>query len=224
MSSDRRIDDQASRQAEVRGEIRGEVRGDHHQGDRDALARLKRGDPCGFDLAYDRHRHRVYAFLFRLTGRADLADDLFQETWLRFSRQAASLCDGSDLGSWLFTVARHLFVSQLRHERARRGDWTAGRHPAAAEVDDLPANPADTVASASSAEHGLALSELERSLLALTVEDRELLLLVSVEGLSQNEAAAVLGVAAPALRQRVTRARARLAAILDAESTRLSKP
>jgi RNA polymerase sigma factor CnrH len=58
----------------------------------------------------------------------------------------------------------------------------------------------------------------------LSVEDRELLLLISVEGLGQNEAAAVLGIAAPALRQRVTRARARLAAILDAESTRLSKP
>jgi len=50
------------------------------QADREALGRLKRGDPSGFDLAYDRHRDRVYAFLFRLTGRADLADDLFQET------------------------------------------------------------------------------------------------------------------------------------------------
>jgi RNA polymerase sigma-70 factor (ECF subfamily) len=194
------------------------------QADREALGRLKRGDPSGFDLAYDRHRDRVYAFLFRLTGRADLAEDLFQETWLRFSRQAASLCDGSDLGSWLFTVARHLFVSQLRHERARGGAWAARRRAATTGVDGVPADRPDTVASASSAEHGLALSELERALLALSVEDREVLLLVSVEGLGQNEAAAVLGIAAPALRQRVTRARARLAAILDAESSRSSQP
>ena len=213
MSSERRFDDQANRRADV-------ARGDDQQADREALGRLKRRDPSGFDLAYDRHRDRVYAFLFRLTGHADLADDLFQETWLRFSRQAASLCDGSDLRSWLFTVARHLFVSQLRRERARPGDRTAGRRAAPAHADDLPANRPDTVASASSAEHGLALSELERALLALSVEDRELLLLVSVEGLGQNEAAVILGVAAATLRQRVTRARARLAAILDAESTR----
>jgi RNA polymerase sigma-70 factor (ECF subfamily) len=218
VSSDGRIDDQADPRAEAREDVR-----DHQQADREALGRLKRGDPSGFDLAYDCHRDRVYAFLFRLTGRADLADDLFQETWLRFSRQAASLCDGSDLRSWLFTVGRHLFVSQFRHQRARRGAWTAGRRPTTG-VDELPADQPDTVASGSSAEHGLALSELERALLALSVEDRELLLLVSVEGLGQNEAAAVLGIAAPALRQRVTRARARLAAILDGESTRLSKP
>ena len=195
------------------------LRDDDHQADREALGRLKRGDPSGFDLAYDRHRGRVYAFLFRLTGRADLSDDLFQETWLRFSRQATSLGDGSDLKSWLFTVARHLFVSQLRHERAREAGRTTSRHPATAVVDALAVDPLDTVASASSAEHGLALSELERGLLALSVEDRELLLLVSVEGLKQNEVAAVLGVAATAIRQRVTRARARLAAILDTETT-----
>jgi RNA polymerase sigma-70 factor (ECF subfamily) len=206
----------------MRDDVRGDVRGDHQQADREALGRLKRGDPSGFDLAYDRHRDRVYAFLVRLSGRADLADDLFQETWLRFSRKAASLCDGSDLRSWLFTVARHLFVSQLRHDRARRGDCTAGRRPATVEVDDL--RRPGSVASASSAEHGLALSELERALLTLSVEDRELLLLVSVEGLGQDEAAVVLGIAAPALRKRVTRARARLAAILDAESARLSEP
>jgi RNA polymerase sigma-70 factor (ECF subfamily) len=220
VSSDGRIDDQANRRAEVRGD----AWGDHQQADCEALRRLKRGDPSGFDLAYDRHRDRVYAFLFRLTGRADLADDLFQETWLRFSRQAASLCDGSDLGSWLFTVARHLFVSQLRHERARRGAWSPWRRPAITGADGFPTDRPETVASASSAEHGLALSELERALLALSVEDRELLLLVSVEGLGQNEAAAVLGISAPALRQRVTRARARLAAILGAESSRLSEP
>jgi RNA polymerase sigma-70 factor (ECF subfamily) len=210
VSSDGRIDGPANR--------RGGSWGNDQQADREALDRLERGDPSGFDLAYDRHRDRVYAFLFRLTGRADLADDLFQETWLRFSRQAASLCDGSNLRSWLFTVARHLFVSHLRHERAREAGRTTGRCPATAEVDAFGVNLPNTVLSTSSAEHGLALSELERALLALSVEDRELLLLVSVEGLKQNEVAAVLGVAAAAIRQRVTRARARLAAILDAET------
>ena len=62
----------------------------------------------------------------------------------------------------------------------------------------------------------LALSDLERALGRLQVDDRELLLLLAVEGLSYPEVAQVLQLEQVAVRKRVSRARARLAEVLDA--------
>lgn len=164
----------------------------------DLLALLRARDPRGFELCYARHRDAIYGFLLRLSGQRAIAEDLFQETWLRLARKGAELRPGSDLRAWLFTVARNAYRSLLR-----------SRHPQAREeeLDELLA-PGD-------AAQGVELSELERALLALPLEERELLLLVGVEGFAQDELARMLGVAAPALRQRVTRARARLAQALE---------
>lgn len=178
---------------------------------------MQRGDAGGFDLAYERHHGRVYGFLVRLSGRTDVADDLFQETWLRFARHAAGLRPDSDLRSWLLAVARNVFVSHLR--RLKPAEVTTQLTRDAIQAGNV----SHTDGSSSGydgPDQALLLSDLERALLSLTVEDRELLLLVAVEGLSQNAVAVMLGIGAAAVRQRVTRARARLAAKLCIEDSR----
>ncbi|HVJ16009.1 MAG TPA: RNA polymerase sigma factor [Polyangiaceae bacterium] len=168
------------------------------ENDPDLVALLRARDPRGFELSYARHRDAVYAFLLRLSGRQTVAEDLFQETWLRLARSGATLRPDSDLRAWLFTVARNAFRSFLRQQ-----------HPESAEAE------LGEIAALDSAEQGLELSELERALLALPLDERELLLLVGVEGFAQHELGRMLGIAAPALRQRVTRARARLGELLE---------
>jgi RNA polymerase sigma-70 factor, ECF subfamily len=170
------------------------------ESDPDLVTLLRARDPRGFELCYARYRDAIYAFLLRLSGRRALAEDLFQETWLRLARGGAELRPDSDLRGWLFTVARNAFRSFLRKERAQATD---------AELGEI-AGPSD-------AEQSLGLSEVERALLRLPLDERELLLLVAVEGFAQDELARMLGIAAPALRQRVRRARAHLAEILDFE-------
>jgi RNA polymerase sigma factor (sigma-70 family) len=185
--------------------------------DREAIARLQRGDAGGFDLAYESHHRRVYGFLVRLSGRSDVADDLFQETWLRFARHAARLRPDSDLRSWLLTVARNVFVSHVRHLNA--GVVTSSSTDDGSRASEI-GQPEAPPLRHDGSDQALLLSELERALLTLTVEDRELLLLVAVEGLSQNQVASMLGIDAAAVRQRVTRARARLATQLSGEDSR----
>jgi len=68
--------------------------------------------------AYERwvHAHSadLYRFAYRLTGRADKADDLLQETFLEAWKSRQSLQDPTSVRPWLFTILRHRFSRLLR--------------------------------------------------------------------------------------------------------------
>lgn len=172
------------------------------QSEPERLRSLKAGDRAAFDAIYAQYRPRLYGFLLRLTQRRHLAEELLQETWLRLAMHAARLDDDTELGAWLFTVARRLFVSQRRWalldaERLRElGLWPrTTSQPSPLEL---------SVA-------GDTARRLERALGELPVTYREAWLLVAVEGMEPQAAAAVLDVKPEALRQRLARARAMLA-------------
>ena len=173
------------------------------------VVRLKAGDPAAFDAIYEAYRPRLFGFLVRLSRRRDVAEDLLEETWLRLVTRSATLTDDARLGPWLFTVARYLYFS-WRRSRAVDVSRTSELDPAwpAPERGD---SPFDAVARA----------ELERRLEAalarLPLRDRELLLLVGVEGLTPSEAAGVCGLPAVTLRARLHRAREKLAAEMDSD-------
>ncbi len=172
------------------------------ESDRLLVAALRRGDPAAFVRAYERHKARIYAFLVRMVGRPDAAEDLFQETWIKLALHAARLAEDTDLAGWLFTVARNLAVSHLRVPADPPG--ADGSEPPAAAP-----SPLDWLSASETQAH------LERALAELPPHLREVLLLVAVEGLRQDQAAAVLGASHDAVRQRLTRARARLAERLE---------
>jgi RNA polymerase sigma-70 factor (ECF subfamily) len=164
------------------------------------LPGLKRGEARAFDAVYAHYHRRIYDFLFRMSGRRDLAEDLFQETWLQLARHATRLAEDTDLGAWLFTVARNRFRSHRR--------WVL------IDLERRQQLAVEPAAGAPTAEARRQLAEVERALARLRDADREVLLLVAVEGMEQERAAAVLGLSYDALRQRLSRARAQLAAEL----------
>jgi RNA polymerase sigma-70 factor (ECF subfamily) len=168
------------------------------------VARLKAGDPAAFEAIYEAYRPRLFAFLVRLSRRRDVAEDLLEETWLRLVTRAATLIDDARLAPWLFAVARNLYFSWCR-SRAVDETRATDLDPAwpAPERGDSP------FAAVARAELE---SRMEAALARLPLRDRELLLLVGVEGLTPSEAAGVCGLPAVTLRARLHRARERLAA------------
>jgi len=186
--------------------------------DRDVVARLRAGEPAAFSQVYAFYRSRLHAFLLRLTRDEQLARDLGQETWLRLAVNARRLAPDSEPGAWLFTVARNLYVSRRRWallDRARLAQLAfLGRlkEPAPSPLEAL---------CSSEAQRGL-----ERALARLSHADRELVLLICVEGFAAEQVAAMLGIAPAAVRKRLSRARARLSHALqtDSESERLQSP
>jgi len=173
------------------------------------VVRLKAGDPAAFEAIYEAYRPRLFGYLVRLSRRRDVAEDLLEETWLRLVTRCATLADDARLGPWLFTVGRNLYFS-WRRSRAVDESRTSELDPAW-PAPERGASPFEAAAR----------SELERrveaALARLPLRDRELLLLVGVEGLTPSEAAGVCGVPAVTLRARLHRAREKLAAEMDAD-------
>lgn len=175
------------------------------------VCRIRAGDTSAFDIVYDEFNGRLFGFLARLARSRDVAEDLLEETWLRFVANAARLDEDTRLGPWLFTVARNLHVSYCRSrafEDSNGGEllslWPAGFQQSPFE----------------DAAFGELERRIESALSALPVAFREVLLLVGIEGLRPHEAAVVCGITPDALRQRLKRARDLLAARLESKEVR----
>lgn len=75
---------------------------------------LKRQDTELLDRLIDIYQHRLMRYLSFLTGRRELAEDLFQETWIRVLMRGAQFNGKARFDTWLFTIARNLVIDQSR--------------------------------------------------------------------------------------------------------------
>jgi len=171
------------------------------------VAQLKSADSAAFDVVHAAFNTRLFNFLARLSRRRDVAEDLLEETWLRFIDVLPRLHDETRLAPLLFKIARNLHISYCRaraiedhHAPDMIGLWPSGSPgPSPFEA---------TVAR----ETG---ERLDEALAALPAIYREALLLVAVVEMKPAEAANVCGITPEAMRQRLSRARAMLAKQLD---------
>lgn len=167
--------------------------------------------PSRFDLAFATHRGPLWGFLLRLCGRAELAEELLQETFVRYAAHAERLGPDANVRAWLFTVARNLYRSH------RRWAWVDGQRLAelaarAVGVDPGP-TPLELLAASETSRRA------ERAMAALPDGLREIAALVLVERLEPQEAAAILGLSPEAARQRLARARAAIRQALEPGGT-----
>jgi RNA polymerase sigma-70 factor, ECF subfamily len=147
---------------------------------------------------------RLRRYARALTGRAEAADDLVQDTLERALDRWRFWQRGRALRPWLFAIMHNLHVDARRREGVV--DYR--------DEGDLPALP-----QRADQEDALALRDLERGLSLLPLEQREVLLLVGLEELSYGEVALALGLPLGTVMSRLSRARSRLRAILAGEST-----
>ena len=145
-----------------------------------------------------------------LTGDRAWADDLVQDTAERALARWTAFRPDTNLRAWLLTILRHLYIDQLRVRRE-------------IAVDDESA-PWRNLEAPHGEVDGLVLRDVQRALYYLPVEQREVLLLVGVEELTYQEAAAALGVPVGTVMSRLSRAREHMRALLTEGPTRKSPP
>lgn len=146
---------------------------------------------------------RLYAVAVRLTRKPEDASDVVQETLLRAYRTFESFEPGTNARAWLLKILHSVFLNRNRKER-RSADW-----PSLESLEGrLPAESAAGTARPSAA-------ELESALQALPEPLRIAILLVDVEGLSYEEAAAALACPVGTVRSRLHRARAMMLDLLQ---------
>lgn len=138
----------------------------------------------------------VWRLLAHLGGR-DIADDLTQETYLRVMGALPRFAARSSARTWLLSLARRVWVDNIRHDMARP-------RKSATEYEDV----ADTMAAPRDRSSSWSEWIDVRTLIdALPGERREALILTQVLGYTYDEAAKIAGVRVGTIRSRVARAR-----------------
>ena len=131
-----------------------------------------------------------------LTRNADLADDLVQDSLERAIARRGLFRPTGPVRAWLFTILLNLYRNTLRASR-RKGETV--HLEAVPELSTPAAQPGH-----------IALAELARAIETLPLEQKEALLLITLEGLAYQEAADILGIPLGTLMSRLGRARAAL--------------
>ncbi|MFD4248690.1 MULTISPECIES: RNA polymerase sigma factor [Amycolatopsis] len=177
-------------------------------GDADLWARAARGDREAFTALFERHAQAVWNHAYRLTGSWASAEDLTSGTFLAAWRRRGDVTLVRDSAlPWLFTVAGNLARDEHRG-RARRLRLLR-RMPAPAAVSDH----ADGVADRIDAE--ARLQRIVDAVRALPAAQRQVVELCLLGELPIADAAALLEVAEVTVRAHLSRARARLRALLE---------
>jgi RNA polymerase sigma factor (sigma-70 family) len=134
--------------------------------------------------AFTEHHEELYAFLVRLTRDPEAAADLLQETFLRLTVEVRAGRTPEQVRPWLYRVAANLATSRGRRIRSalRWFDATVARVRAAA-----PADPPESEVIAGESHHELMAA------LAHLGPDARTALLLSAEGFSGSEIAAIIG-------------------------------
>jgi RNA polymerase sigma-70 factor (ECF subfamily) len=140
-----------------------------------------------------------------LVGNAALADDLVQDAIERAIRRSEQLRDLARLPGWLRRIVHNLYVDEIRRGRGRGTEQ---------DIADL----ADDLSLSVAAYDGMAIREFSRALEALSVEHRQILLLVGLEELNYREIAEELDIPMGTVMSRLARAREKLRSLLQSET------
>ena len=143
--------------------------------------------------AFDTYHQAVYRFVYRLTGREDLAEDITQECFLAFVR-APERYDRArgTVKTYLFGIARHLALKQYRDDREH------------AQLDD------GDVATVEAEGGWEVAAAVARAVGELPQLQQETLILFEYEGFTLEEVAGVVGADVGTVKSRLHRARERL--------------
>jgi len=151
---------------------------------------LKRQEPGLLDELIVRYQHRLLRYLLFLTGNRELAEDLFQEVWMRVLTRGGQFNGKARFETWLFTIARNLVIDHKRKRTMASLDelFETGNdddRPVAIEVADSQPTPFDRLSGVEDRE------QIAAALLQLDTLYREVLVLRFHEELTLDEIAKV---------------------------------
>lgn len=162
---------------------------------------LRRRDPDLFYGLIEKYQHRLLRYLMHLTGHRELAEDLFQETWIRVLERGGQYDGRHEFSSWLFTIARNLVIDQMR--RKQPASFCSLTDDEDAEVFDIPAKGSPSALDLSIQREQN--EQISAGMQHIEAKYREALVLRFEEGMSMAEIADVTGVPIGTVKSRIYR-------------------
>jgi RNA polymerase sigma-70 factor (ECF subfamily) len=181
--------------------------------DSEWMRRVQNGDTEAFRAVILAYQNRVAAALARMAGPGFVPEELAHEVFVRVWKSAHRYEPSAKLATWLLTIARNLFLNELRYRT---------RHPTVSmdALEEEGHSPAETPSGPSSQHPDAALIErelhqaIDAALQTLPENQRTAIVLRRYEDLSYEEIAAVLGVTVGSVKSLLFRARATLKELL----------
>lgn len=170
-----------------------------------------RGNVNDFEKLVTAYEKNVYNIALRMVGDPDDAADMTQETFIKAYRALSSFRGDSKFSSWIYRIASNVCLDFLR---------SRSRHPqvslstvdeddrATFELPDMRQNPEEQLMKK------LGMEAVRRGLEQLPEQQRQILVLRELGGLSYAELAQTLGLEEGTVKSRIFRARKRLCALL----------
>ncbi|HLY59499.1 MAG TPA: RNA polymerase sigma factor [Terriglobia bacterium] len=163
---------------------------------------LRRRDPDLLDQLIEQYHYRLFRYLVSLTGNRDAAEDLFQETWIRVLERGHQYNQKWKFGTWLFTIARNLFLDAMRRKNPAAGSNVEELDEASGFADTATSDAPSPFDLQSQREDS---DRVVRALDRLSSSYREVLVLRFQEDLSLEEIAAVVAAPIPTVKSRLYR-------------------
>jgi len=167
-----------------------------------AIARgLRRRDPDLLDHLIEQYQHRLLRYLVHLSGNRELAEDLFQETWIRVLERGHQYDGKHEFSTWLYAVARNLTIDYLRKKSPVSLDGLMEN-----SEEHAPLEPADPrpLAWEVVQQHEQA-ERIGTALIGIPAEYRETVVLRFQEGMTLDEIAMVTGAKLGTVKSRLYR-------------------
>jgi RNA polymerase sigma factor (sigma-70 family) len=170
----------------------------------DVVTRFAAGEPDAVRSVYREYVRLVHAVASRVLNDRTLAEEATQQTFVQAWRAAASFDPRRELAPWLVTIARRVAIDVHRREARRAHD----------SVDALSVTDPALVTDAPSAEQIYDVWEVRQAVDALPEDEREIVRLQHLEGLTHQDIATRLAMPVGTVKSRSFRAHKRLAARL----------
>ncbi len=176
------------------------------------VRRVLQGDVNAFEKLVTEYEKAVYAIALRMTGNAEDAADMTQETFIKAYNSLQSFRGDSKFSVWLYRIASNVCLDFLR-SRSRKPTVSLSVEDDEGEETEL--DIADESQSPEQLlERGLTRDAVRRGLEALPPDYRQILLLREIQGLSYEEIADTLSIEVGTVKSRIFRARKRLCSFL----------
>lgn len=182
------------------------------------VAAIRRNEPDAWADLLSRYQKRLYNLCYRMLGHRELAADACQDAMVKIIEGLSSYDGRSKLSTWITRVTINVCLSRLRSEKYRR--HASLDHLASPEVPGTPyqapdRRPTEEQSGHASVEKRQEHERLTRALMAVSEEQRAILLLRDAHDLEYEQIAEVLGVAVGTVKSRLFRARAALRAEME---------
>ena len=180
--------------------------------ERNLIARAAAGDRSAGESLIRAHQDSLYAYILRMSGRPDVAEDIVQEAFVRVLTHLDRFDPQYRFSTWLFTIAKRLYVNACQKHKPVYDSDVVGSRRSAVHAPDAPAIEDETRDNARDA--------LQDALLALNEDQREVVLLFHQHNWPIALIAQHIGMPEGTVKSHLHRARRKMRDVLESTARR----